>query len=163
MVVLKEPIPTTTQKGTVCIQDKLKIFNKNEPFGVLATDDNGTPYTSLVTYALTPDLKRVLFITPKNTSKYRNILHSAQVALLVDNRTQSKQNLFETEVITVIGTAKPVKKGRLWNELAKVFLTKHPEFELFLASSDTALVAVDILRCIHVSHFQTISVWESDS
>ncbi len=160
MDVKKEQIPVTTQAGTVSVPERLKVFDREEPFAVLATDDNGKPYTSLVTYALTADLKKVIFATPKGTSKYRNILNSTHVALLMDNRTQSQQNLLETEVITVIGTAKPVRRGKAWNEFAKVFLGKHPEFESFLASSTTALIAIEVIRCIHVGRFQTISIWE---
>jgi len=36
-----------------------------EYFAVLATDDHGQPYTSLVNFALTPDCKAVIFATPR--------------------------------------------------------------------------------------------------
>jgi heme iron utilization protein len=160
MVIQNGQIPITVQKGAVSVLERLKAFDKKEYFGVLATDNNGKPYTSLIAYALSPDLNKIIFATPKGTSKYRNILHSTHIALLIDNRTQSEQNLLETEAITVIGTSKPVRRGKTWNEFAKVFLEKHPTFEPFLISSTTALIAIEIIRCIHVGRFQTISIWE---
>ena len=154
----KEQIPVKTQKGAAVIPERLKALNSEEYFAVLATDDGQQPYTSLVAYALTPDTKKIIFATPKNTRKYTNIIHSANVALLIDNRSKRKKNLLETEAITIIGMAKPVRKGKAWDELAKIFLMKHPDLEEFINSPTTALMAVDITQCVHVSRFQTVSV-----
>ncbi|OPY75452.1 MAG: Pyridoxamine 5'-phosphate oxidase [Syntrophorhabdus sp. PtaU1.Bin153] len=160
METKKEQVPVTTRKGTAAIPEKLKDFDAKEFFAVLATNDAGIPYTSLISYALTPDLQMVIFVTPKGTSKYRNILRSAQVALLIDNRSKGKNSLMKTEAITIMGTAKPVRKGKTWEKLAEVFLKKHPDLEEFLNAPATALIAVEIIRCIHVGHFQELSVWE---
>lgn len=155
-----EQVPVTTRKGTVAIPEKLREFDAKEYFGVLATDDAGMPYTSLISYALTPDLKTAIFATPKDTTKYKNILHSPQVALLIDNRSKGKNRLLKTEAITIIGTAKHVRKGKTWEKLAEIFLTKHPDLKEFLNAATTALMAMQIGRCIHVGHFQTLSIWE---
>lgn len=161
MRVKKEHIPVTTKKGTVAIPERLKDFDAKENFAVLATDDAGSPYASLISYAFTPDLKTVVFATPKDTRKYRNILNSSQIALLIDNRSTSKHGLMETEAITVIGTATNVRKGKKWDELAKIFLRKHPDLKEFLHAQTTALIAVEVTGCVHVSHFQTLSVWNT--
>lgn len=157
----KEQVPVTTRKGTIAIPDKLKDFDGEEYFAVLATDDAGSPYTSLISYALTPDLKIAIFATPRGTRKYKNILHSAQVALLIDNRSKSKRSLLKTEAITIIGTARQVRKGKRWEEFAEIFLRKHPQLKEFLYAPTTALISVQIIQCVHVSHFQTLSVWDS--
>jgi heme iron utilization protein len=157
-MALKEKIPVKTQKGTALIPERLKALNAEEFFAVLATDDGRQPYTSLVSYALTPDMKKIIFATPKNTRKYTNIIHSANVALLVDNRSKTKKNLLETEAITIVGIAKPVRKGKARDELAKTFLMKHPDLNEFINSPATELIAIDIIQCVHVSRFQTVSV-----
>jgi hypothetical protein len=156
----KEEIPVATRKGTAAIPERLKAFDREEYFGVLATDDGGKPYTSLISYALSPDLKRVIFATPRGTRKYSNIVHSAQVAILIDNRSKGKDRLLKTEAMTILGAAKRIRKGRTWKDLAGIFLRKHPDLEGFMNAPTTALIAVEIVRCIHVSHFQTVSVWE---
>jgi hypothetical protein len=86
-------------------------------------------------------------------------LHSAQVALLIDNRSKSRRRLLKTEAITIIGAAKQVRKGKKWGDLAEIFLRKHPDLEEFLHAPTTALIAVQIIQCVHVGHFQTLSVW----
>ncbi|MGD9579511.1 MAG: pyridoxamine 5'-phosphate oxidase family protein [Syntrophorhabdus sp.] len=161
MAAKKEYIPVMTRKGTVEIPERLKDLDVKEAFAVLATDDAGLPYTSLISYALAPDLKTVIFATPKDTRKYKNILNSSQVALLIDNRSKSRHKLMEIEAITVIGTAKHVRKGKRWDALSKIFLRKHPDLEKFLYARTTVLVAIQIIECFHVSHFQTLSVWNS--
>jgi nitroimidazol reductase NimA-like FMN-containing flavoprotein (pyridoxamine 5'-phosphate oxidase superfamily) len=157
-VTIKEQIPVKTQKGVAAIPERMKALNAEEYFAVLATDDGHRPYTSLVAYALTPDTKKIIFATPIKTRKYTNIISSANVALLIDNRSKRKKSLMATEAITIIGKAKPVRKGKAWDELAKIFLMKHPDLEEFISFSTTALMAVDIAQCVHVSRFQTVSV-----
>ena len=121
MAVKKEKIPVTTRNGKAEIPERLKDLDVKENFAVLATDDAGLPYTSLISYALTPDVKTAIFATPKGTRKYRNILNSSQVALLIDNRSKSKHKLMDTEAITIIGTAKHVRKGKNGTSFQKYF------------------------------------------
>jgi uncharacterized pyridoxamine 5'-phosphate oxidase family protein len=159
----KKLIPNKMKDGLVPVPERLKVFNETEHFGVLATNDNGQPYTSLISFAITPDLKKVIFATPKKTRKFKNILNTKNVSILIDSRSNVRNNLMTTEAITIIGKARHVRKGKSWNELSVIFLEKHPELEEFVQSDTTALIVVTATRCIHVSKFQTISVWENDS
>jgi uncharacterized pyridoxamine 5'-phosphate oxidase family protein len=159
-MIQREHIPSKTKDGSVPVPDRLRSFDKTQYFGVLATNDNGQPYTSLISFAITPDLKKVIFATPKNTRKYKNILNSRNVAILIDNRSNTKKNIMRTEAITVIGTARQVRRGKFRDELAVLFIKKHPDLAEFIQSETTALIAVEAVRCIHVGKFQTISVWD---
>jgi uncharacterized pyridoxamine 5'-phosphate oxidase family protein len=155
-----ERITNKTRDGYIPVRDRLRVFNKNQHFGVLATNDNGQPYTSLISFAITPDLKRVIFATPKDTRKYKNILKTKEVAILIDNRSNTRKNIMTTEAITIIGTARQVRRCKIRDELAAIYLKKHPDLEEFIQSDTTALIAVEATRCIHVGKFQTISVWD---
>lgn len=159
-MIKREHIPSKTKDGSVPVPDRLRSFNKTQYFGVLATNDNGQPYTSLISFAITPDLKKVIFATPKDTRKYKNILNSRNVAILTDNRSNTRNNIMRTEAITVIGTARQVRRGKLRDELAALFIKKHAYLAEFIQSNTTALMAVEATRCIHVGKFQTISVWD---
>jgi nitroimidazol reductase NimA-like FMN-containing flavoprotein (pyridoxamine 5'-phosphate oxidase superfamily) len=156
----KETVPSTTQKGTVFVPDRLRRLNRKEYSAVLATDDEGRPYTSLVNFALMPDCKTVIFATPRATRKYRNMIRTKSVALLIDNRSGKTKNLMDTEAVTIIGIARPLRKGKKWNAFAEIYCKKHPDLAEFVNSPSTALMVVDATRCIHVSRFQTISVWD---
>jgi heme iron utilization protein len=155
-----EQLPNRTTKGSVLVPERLKALDETERFAVLATDAGGLPYTSLISFALAPDLRTCLFATPRETKKYRNIRQGKGVALLIDNRRSGAEAFMETEAITLMGTAGPVRRGKAWDNLAAVFLAKHPDLERFLRSPGTALIAVAIRQCIHVGKFQTVSTWD---
>jgi nitroimidazol reductase NimA-like FMN-containing flavoprotein (pyridoxamine 5'-phosphate oxidase superfamily) len=156
----KDHIPNKTIKGSISVPDRLRSFNKYQYFCVLATNDKGQPYTSLISFAIAPDLKKVIFATPKDTRKYKNILNTKKVAILIDNRSSTQKKLMATEAVTIIGTARYVRGGKLRDELAAIYLKKHPDLEEFIQSDTTALIVVEATRCIHVGKFQTISVWD---
>jgi hypothetical protein len=65
-----------------------------------------------------------------------------------------------TEAVTIIGMARPLRKGKKWNAFVEIYCKKHPDLAEFVYSPSTALMVVDAMRCIHVSRFQTISVWD---
>ncbi len=157
-------IPNVTEKGAADVANKLRALGSKEAFAVLATsDEGGKPYTSLISFAVTPDLKAVIFATPKNTRKFKNIKAMKDVALLIDNRSKKNRSFIETQAITVLGSARPLKRGRLWLEYAGIFLKKHPQLEEFVNASTTALVVIDVRSCIHVGNFQTITVMDWDT
>jgi nitroimidazol reductase NimA-like FMN-containing flavoprotein (pyridoxamine 5'-phosphate oxidase superfamily) len=159
-MINREHIPNKPKTGIVSVPDRLKVLNKKQNFGVLATNDKGQPYTSLISFALTPDLQRLIFATPKDTSKYKNIRNTKEVAILIDDRSGTPKKLMATEAVTIIGTARYVRRGKIRNELAAIYLKKHPDLEEFIQSDTTALIVVEATRCIHVGKFQMISVWD---
>lgn len=142
---------------------RLSILNKTQMHAVLATDSDGKPYTSLIAYALTPDLKGIIFSTPKTTRKYKNILRNNHVSLLIDTRSNTKKDYMSAESVTIIGNARPVRRRKEWLELAQVLKKKHPELSEFIDSPETAGVFVKITRCIHVTKFQSVSEWNLKS
>ena len=159
-MILQKSIPDKKSNGYVFVPERLEELNKNQYFCVLATNDRGKSYTSLISFAITPDFKKVIFGTPKDTSKYKNILNTKEVAILIDNRSDNRKNLMETEAITIIGTARQVRRSKIRDDLAAIFIKKHPDLEEFIESDATALIVVEVARCIHVSKFQTITVWD---
>lgn len=152
-------IPVKVSQGKVFIPDRLRVLNRTQQQAVLATVSNDQPFTSLIAYALTPDMKGVIFATPKDTTKYRNILKKKQVAILIDTRTKTGSDYLETEAVTIIGTAWPIRRGKEWSDLAEIFVKKNPKLTQFVKSPTTALIFVEIAHCLHVSGFQTVSAW----
>jgi heme iron utilization protein len=158
---LKTAIPDRVRKGTVSVAERVSALNKTFPHAVLATDAAGQPYTSLVAYALTPDMKGVLFATPKTTRKYRNILTNPRVSLLIDSRTNTPKDYMKAESVTILGIARLIRRGKTRTELAAIFLKKHPKLAGIIHSRETALIFIKIAKCIHVTKFQSISVWDA--
>ena len=124
-------------------------------FAVLATSDKGRPYSSLIAFAFTPDRQTVIFGTPKATRKYMNIRNQRYVSILIDNRSQTPEDLRRAEAVTLIGPARPVKT----KEYIKVFTDKHPQLAGFIDEPGTALIAVTIEQAVYVTRFQAVSTW----
>ena len=73
-------IPFNKSEGNIAVAKRLLVLDQQQRHAVLATDNYGQPYTSLVAFALTGDGRGVLFATPKKTSKYKNILVNNKVS-----------------------------------------------------------------------------------
>ncbi|MDH4232514.1 MAG: pyridoxamine 5'-phosphate oxidase family protein [Nitrospirota bacterium] len=155
----KKRIPSEKRSGTVSVSERLSVLNGLERHAVLATESNRRPYTSLIAYAMTPDMKGLIFATPRETSKYKNLLKNRNVSLLIDTRTETGGDYMKTEAMTLLGTAVPVRRGRKWDELSGILIKKHPELAEFIQSATTALVLVELSYCYHISSFQTVSEW----
>jgi heme iron utilization protein len=132
-------------------------------FAVLATSDEGRPYASLIAFALTPDRTTVIFATPKATRKYRNMMRQRFVSILIDNRSQTPEDLSHAEAVTLLGTARPVRTGSKKAEYSKIFSDRHPQLASFIGEPDTALVAVVVEEAIHVTQFQNVAVWKREA
>ncbi len=155
----EKPIPSKVSKGFESVPDRLLVLNRTQMHTVLATDFDGQPYTSLIAYTLTPDMKGVVFATPKSTRKYENILKNRRVSLLIDTRSNTERDYMGAESVTILGNAYPIRRGKKWSELAEIFKKKHPKLAEFIESPETALVLIKITRCIHVTQFQSVSEW----
>jgi len=157
----RNTIPDKVTQGDISVSERLGILNKTQKHAVLATDSGGAPYTSLISYACTPDMRGVVFITPKSTRKYKNLLSNGQVSLLIDTRTNTSKDYLGAESLTVIGIAKPVRNSAKKTKLAALFIRKHPKLEKFVLSQETALIFVKIVRCVHVARFQSVTIWDA--
>ncbi len=153
----KESIPDKVKKGSAPVLERLISLNKDQLHAVLATASDRWPYTTMIAYALTPDNKGIVFATPRKTRKYKNILKNSRVSLLIDTRSNTKKDYMSAESLTILGNAKPVRKGGKWSELAGLLIRKHPHLKKFIHSPETKLILVKITQCIHVTRFQTVT------
>jgi nitroimidazol reductase NimA-like FMN-containing flavoprotein (pyridoxamine 5'-phosphate oxidase superfamily) len=138
----------------------MRFLDKTERHAVLATVFRGRPYASLVAYALTKDMKGVLFATPKTTRKYKNLIHNKHAAILIDSRKNSARDYMGAESVTIVGKAKSVRRGKRWKDLFTILVRKHPALREFVTSPSTALVLIEAEHCVHVGQFQVISEWK---
>ena len=155
----KRSIPLQKTSGSADVPARLRALNRSQRHAVLATDGKGQPYTSLVAFALTDDASGIIVATPKKTRKYRNIIRNNRVSLLIDTRTNSARGYLQSEAMTILGTATPVRKSRKRDALAGLLVKKHPALADFVQSSSTALVFVTLEKVLHVGRFQIVSQW----
>jgi heme iron utilization protein len=120
----------------------LKEIFSTQYFAVLSTDENGQPYSNLVAFTVTDDLKSLIFVTGRNTLKYRNIIKNKRVSLLIDSRTNNPADIEHATAITVIGDAhEETETERGFHSL---YLNKHPHLSQFVSKPDSALIVVTV-------------------
>ncbi len=156
---MKKQLSLVKTTGNAVVAEKLRAMNRTQRHAVLATVSDGRPYTSLIAFAMTPDMTGVVFATPRDTAKYRNILNNSKVALLIDTRANTDAAYMKSEAVTVIGTAKPVRRGSKREALAGLLTKKHPALRKFVREKSTAIVVVNAEKCFHVGSFQKVSAW----
>ena len=130
--------------------------------GVLATNQctaqADQPYTSLMAFAHTPDLRYLIIATLKETQKHANLLQNASLSLLIDNRCNSFTDYQQAVAISVIGRAEviPIDVNAAMQAL---FLAKHPQLHPFVANPDCALLRISVACFRVVSEFQATEVY----
>jgi general stress protein 26 len=110
-------------------------------FAVLATMSNQQPYSNLVAFAVSDDLRQIVFTTNRDTQKYRNILSNNKITLLIDNRCNSLSDFTRALAITVLGVASELN-GDNSDKLVQSYLYKHPSLGEFLQRPDIAIIKV---------------------
>jgi len=133
----------------------LRELLESQLLGVLGTHHEGEPYTSLVGFAATGDLKHLLFATGKTTRKRANLVADARASILVDNRTNRPADFTEASAATAVGVVEEVSEAE-WSEFDRVFLAKHPHLEAFVHSPSCARLRLGVSVYMVVTHFQHV-------
>ena len=141
------------------VRDLIERLVREQPYAVLCTQGEGQPYGSLVALAVTDDLASAVFATPVTTRKYRLLCDCDHVALVIDSRSRSIEDMMQVEAITATGRARQVSPGAEFAQEANLLIARHPQLELFVRSPTTALFRVEILRYFHVTRFQEVRQW----
>ena len=124
----------------------LKCILTSQYLAVLNSLSEGLPYSNLVSFATTDDLKSLVFTTDRNTRKYRNIRENNNISLLIDNRANQPSDLDRAIAITVIGIAQEVLMNN--SSLQAIFLHRHPQLKGFVGQLNTALVLITVREYI---------------
>ena len=121
----------------------LRDLLASQRLAVLATAENGQPYSNLVAFAETDELRNLLFVTSRSTRKYANLKADGRVAMLVDSRTNQLSDFENAVAVTATGIAEEVL-GSERNRLTHTYITKHPHLAQFMNAPDSALIRVRV-------------------
>lgn len=137
------------------VKEDLKGLFASQRLAVLATQNEGQPYTSLVAFTASEDLKELSFATTRSTRKYANLTADSRVAMLIDNRSNKATDFRWAMAVTATGKAEEVE-GHEREVASKLYLAKHPHLEEFISSPGCALLRIFVDRYYVVSRFQKV-------
>lgn len=135
--------------------DILRDLLESQLLGVLGTQHDGEPYTSLVGFVATPDLKQLLFATGRSTRKLANLVTDSRASMLVDNRTNRSSDFTEASAATAVGVVEQVG-GEERAEFERLFLSKHPHLESFVRSPSCISLRLRVSVYMVATHFQHV-------
>lgn len=142
-------------------EKNLKNLFNVQNFAVLATSSDGQPYTNIVAFSSTDDLRYMIFFTPEKTAKHERIIKNPRISLFIDNRSNRESDTTDSIGVTVIGAAvEPESAER--DKLRRIFIKKHPRLKDFVESPASAMITLKIERYHIVSRFQDVVVIEMD-
>jgi nitroimidazol reductase NimA-like FMN-containing flavoprotein (pyridoxamine 5'-phosphate oxidase superfamily) len=140
------------------IRALLRELFRTQRYAVLATDDQGQPFTSLMAFADAADLTQLVLLTERATRKFANLQGNARVALLMDDRGNKGSDTQDSVAVTVTGRAQEVT-GEAAVPLRALYLARHPQLREFSASASCAVVRVMVDSYRVVSSFQRVIEW----
>lgn len=123
---------------------------------VLATQYQEQPYTSLMAFAATPDLRQIIFATYWATQKYANLLANPRASLLIDNRSNNPTDYQNAVAISAQGPTRAVDTAQR-DEFLQLYVNKHPQLQDFVAAKDCALLQMEVECYYVVSQFQNVA------
>lgn len=134
------------------VKKRIKQLVEHQRFAVIATVTKRQPYTNLIAFASTSDLRVLVFATKRDTQKYLNINENNRIAVLIDNRENTPDDLSNAITVTALGTAHVSQKNK--KHYHTLLLQKHPNLFDFLQDPSCALIE------IHVQTYQLIQKFE---
>jgi len=143
------------------LRDKISKLLISQSLAVLASQKDDQSYANLVAFAVSDNLKMMIFATSRSTRKFSNIQCNPQVALLVDNRLNSPADFKDALAVTAIGKAMEAN-GSEKQTFSSIYLAKHPHLYDFISSPNQALIRVNVSKYIVVSNFQRVLEMNAD-
>jgi len=140
------------------IKQILNELFTSQKLAVLGTHQGGQPYGSLVAFAATSDLKNLVFATTRATRKFANLRSDPRVSMVLDNRSNRVADFRKAVAATALGRAREVR-GKERENLAEMYLAKHPHLKEFVGSPTCALVKMRVEVYYVVWRFQNVFEW----
>jgi len=142
------------------IATTLRTILSQQLFGILATQAEAGPHTTIVAFASADDLETIVFATQRETRKYSNLRRETRVSLFIDDRKNNYAALGEIMGIEIRGNAQELQKGER-EPYELIYNAKHPPLAEF--GRNAALVRIHVERYDLVQQFQNVLVLEMNA
>jgi heme iron utilization protein len=135
----------------------VKHLFERQRLGALATRSDTFPYCNLIAFTPVHDIKSLIFVTPRATSKYRNLSQNKNVALLVDNRCEVGADCTTGIAVTSLGHAVEIDAGQT-DYYRQLHSKRHEHLVDFINLPDIVFFEIHVQKYIIVQGVDTVSV-----
>jgi len=136
-------------------QKRINKVLDSQTIAVLGTSNKDEPYSCLVGFAISEDLKELVFATMRQRLKYKNMIANPRVTLMIDDRDTQASDFNDTTSITIVGSAKDIT-GEERGKYATMLLQRQPALTEFVNTEDCAIMRVAVDKIYVVSEFESV-------
>jgi len=137
------------------LEKRLQKLFRSQKLGVLATHQKKNPYTNLIAFASSDDMRQIVFATAKTTRKFENMILNSSVSFFIDNRSNKADDFRKAIGVTAVGSVRQIRKNKN-SMMMKRYLQKHPQLASFLASKSCVSLCIDVKTIYVVERFQNV-------
>ena len=137
------------------LEDRLQKLFHSQKLGVLATHQKKNPYTNLIAFASSDDMRQIVFATARTTRKFENMIANSSVSFFIDNRSNKADDFRKAIGVTAVGSVRQIRKNKN-STMMKRYLKKHPQLASFIASKSCVFLCIDVKTIYVVERFQNV-------
>lgn len=124
--------------------------------GVLGTSFMDIPLCSQMAFAVAPDLRTLIVVTPRQTTKFDNMTANPNVSFLVSTARNEPGDPASAQAVTVTAFATELD-GQRRHQAVTLFSGRHPNLSAFAAAPDSAVMELKVDSYQLVSNFQQLT------
>lgn len=139
------------------IREKVLNLTDDQKFGILSSLDAFNKIDSnLISFAVSKDLKSLIFYTPKTSKKYKRISENDNVCLYINNTTNKGQDISNALGVSISGSynSDPVNLSKL----SELYAAKLPFMMSFVRSKSFTPIVISINTIEVTLRFQEVIV-----
>jgi len=126
--------------------EKMKSVVRGHDTCVLATVSEGRPHCSLMAYAVDDACGEIYMVTPRATTKYKNLMNNPLVSLLIDTRADPPgKRPPDAQALTVEGKFLPIRDREKRTSVEARLTAVHPYLKEFMNSEDAEIFSVKVV------------------
>ncbi|KAF5050835.1 hypothetical protein DSECCO2_425430 [anaerobic digester metagenome] len=154
--ILTEPRSQEKTINDPDVRRSLEAILNGQRSGVLATCFMDIPLCSQMAFAVDEDLRALIMVTPKQTSKYDNMSANPNVSFLVSTARNDPADPAQAQALTVTAFATELD-GERRHRAVTLFTSKHPNLAAFASASANAVMELRIGTYFLVDNFQQVT------
>lgn len=153
--LIMEPRFPETAASDPAIHQLLETVLHGQRSGILGTCFMDIPLCSQMAFAITEDLRSLIVVTPRSSTKYDNMTNNPNVSFLVTTVSNRPEDISQAQAVTATAFATELD-GELRHEAVNLYSAKHPDLRAFAMSTANAVMELRVDTFAVVRNFQEV-------
>jgi nitroimidazol reductase NimA-like FMN-containing flavoprotein (pyridoxamine 5'-phosphate oxidase superfamily) len=138
------------------IRKTVEAILNEQRSGVLASSFMDIPVCSQMAFAVEQDLRTLIIVTPRKTTKFDNMSSNPNVSFLLSTAKNDPSDPGSAQALTVTAFATELD-GERRHKAVSLFSRRHPNLSAFAAASSSAVMELKVDSYSLVNNFQQVT------